>query len=711
LPTSPAPTSSKRAKPRGNCVHPSLSSGASISLPVIQGQPSADKHATAIRPSKSGKRRAIILGTVQALLILHVMSWAFGWFGDRTLTPIEPSESMEFSRQGIVNAGLIFFSLALLSTLILGRWFCGWGCHIVLLQDLCGWMMKKMGVRPKPFRSRLLIYVPLLLALYMFIWPALYRVAVAPALTWASTKWPTIMHPAPVVPWGLHVELTTAEFWRTFPGVMVAIPFLFVCGFAIVYFLGAKGFCTYGCPYGGFFAPLDKFAPGRIRVTDACEGCGHCTAVCTSNVRVHEEVREYGMVVDPGCMKCLDCVSVCPNEALYFGFGAPAVAKGEAKNQAPARKHDLTLKEEALCAIVFAITFFSTRGIYGVVPMLMAAGLAGCMTFIVWKAWRLWRDDNVTLHRFQLKLRGRMQRAGVVFMTLTLLAAAFVLHSGAVNAANKAAAWHDDRVEIMPEDVFIGRAQNVSAAIRSHAQAALRWYTVASSMRFGGIALSAAPQGQGTIDIRRAWLLSVLGRFDEAEALLRAAHARQPTQMTAAGLARVLRDAPDQSKRQEAAALYQRTLLEHPMYDQLLADYEPWALAVGLADKVVAVHSARLEAQPDNLQSLRSMTIILMQSGHLEDGLAFARRWIERAPDSSEAYRMQSLGLADSGKMDLAIGSMRKAADLAPNDPFPRSLLADLLQAIGMTAEAQVERAKAQEIAAGLQQSHGHQLP
>ena len=59
----------------------------------------------------------------------------------------------------------------------------------------------------------------------------------------------------------------------------------------------------------------------RIRVTDACAGCGHCTAVCTSNVRVHEEVRDYGMVVDSGCMKCLDCVSVCPNDALYYGAG------------------------------------------------------------------------------------------------------------------------------------------------------------------------------------------------------------------------------------------------------------------------------------------------------------------------------------------------------------------------------------------------------
>ncbi len=688
-----------------SCTHPSLQQRGPNSLPVLVEHSPVGR----IRKSRSGKRRAIVLASVQGLMIAHVVLWLlskkFGWFGGgRTTTPIEPSESMEFVKDGVINAGLIFFTIALLSTLILGRWFCGWGCHIVMLQDLCGWIMKKLGVRPKPFRSRFLIYVPLLLALYMFVWPAVYRwgVQLATHLGWLDARLPH---------WGLQEQLTTTEFWKTFPGVMVAIPFLGVCGFATVYFLGAKGFCTYGCPYGGFFAPLDKFATGRIRVTDACEGCGHCTAVCTSNVRVHEEVREYGMVVDPGCMKCLDCVSVCPNEALYFGFGKPAVAKGAPKNQAPARKYDLTVSEEILCAAVFAVTFFSTRGVYGAVPMLMAAGLAGCVTFIAWKAWRLLRDANVTLHRFQLKLRGSLRPAGWLFATLAVVTLALVLHSGVVNAANRAALWHDDRVTIAPEDVFIGRAQNVPEATVAHARSALRWYGVASNMRSGGMAFSAAPQGQDLIDIRRAWLLSVLGRFDEAEAVLRNAHAREANEDNIAALTRVLRDSPDQAKRQEAAALYERALLEHPTYDQMLIDFEPWALAVGLADSVVKVHRARLATEPDNLLSLRSMTIILMQSGHLDEGLTFARRWIDRAPDSAEAYRMQSLALADSGQMDLAIGSMRKAASLAPNDPFPRLLLADMLQAVGLTREAQAERTKAEETAARLQQAQPHQQP
>src|SRR5262245_43806330 len=146
------------------CTHPSLRSGGEVHLPVLADHSAHGK----IRPSKSGRRRAIVLATVQILLLAHIALWMlsrkYGWFGGKTITPIEPSESMQFTKNGMINAGLIFFSLALLSTLVLGRWFCGWGCHIVMLQDFCGWIMKKCGVRPRLFRSRFLMYVPLVLA-------------------------------------------------------------------------------------------------------------------------------------------------------------------------------------------------------------------------------------------------------------------------------------------------------------------------------------------------------------------------------------------------------------------------------------------------------------------------------------------------------------------------------------------------------------------
>lgn len=678
------------------CVHPSLRKGP-ISLPVVASDEVAEHAGSpAIRASRNGRRRAIVLAAVQGLIIAHLVLWLlsrrYGWFGGATISPIEPSESMEFSKHGVINAGLIFFSIALLSTLILGRWFCGWGCHIVMLQDLCGWIMKRLGVRPRPFRSRFLIYVPLLLALYMFIWPAVYRWGVLPVQSWLATKvsW---VSPAPHAPhWRVQSQVTTTEFWKTFPGVMVAIPFLFVCGFATVYFLGAKGFCTYGCPYGGFFAPLDKFAPGKIRVTDACEGCGHCTAVCTSNVRVHEEVREYGMVVDPGCMKCLDCVSVCPKEALYFGFGRPAVIKGAAINQPPQRKYDLTLREEFLFASVFALTFFCTRGVYGAVPMLMAAGLAGCVTFIAWKCWRMLRDPNVTLHRFQLKLRGRWLRAGWTYAAITTVIMALVVHSGAVKAANARAAWHDDRVSVPAELVFSEHPGAPTPDQRDHALRALRWYGWGSSIGAGGIGLLNLTQAE--IDVRRAWLHCVLGEFDQAEAILRQAQARDQTESTAAALTTFLRSRHDDRKAQEATELYESLLAAHPEYGFMLAEYEAWALPRGRVEQVMNVHRARLQRDPKNRPSLRSMSMLLLQNGRYDEGLAMSKRWVDADPRSAEAHRVRAIGLAAVGMDEPAIVEMRLAVKYAPpGDTINRGLLAQMLDALGRTQEAAEVRA------------------
>ena len=150
---------------------------------------------------------------------------------------------------GAVNAGFIFFTLAIAATLIFGRFVCGWGCHILALQDLCAWLLKKMGLKPRPFRSRLLVFVPLIGALYMFVWPTAARLIAAPK-------------DAPLFPQFTN-HLVTTEFWATFPPFAVAVPFLFICGFLTVYFLGSKGFCTYACPYGGFFSLADKVSPGQ----------------------------------------------------------------------------------------------------------------------------------------------------------------------------------------------------------------------------------------------------------------------------------------------------------------------------------------------------------------------------------------------------------------------------------------------------------------
>lgn len=350
-------------------------------LPVVAPAPA---------PRRPARWRAAVLIAVHGLFALHVAHWRLA---GETLSPVEPSEGMQLATRSVLNAGAVFFALALLSTVVLGRWFCGWGCHLVALQDGARALLLRAGITPRPLRSRALLVVPLLAFFYMFGWPFVER---------------ALADPGP----GARLALTTTRFWETFPGPAVALVTFVVCGGLAVLFLGSKGFCTYACPYGAAFGLLDRLAPWRIKVSDACNGCGQCTAVCSSNVLVHAEVRDHGAVVDPGCMKCLDCVSACPTGALSFGLARPAVLT-RPRRTPQARPAAFGWGTEVGFALAFAAAFLAWRGLLHLVPFLLALGLAGCLTFVGWQALRALSGDPAKLLVWPLRdEKRRLTRAG-----------------------------------------------------------------------------------------------------------------------------------------------------------------------------------------------------------------------------------------------------------------------------------------------------------
>src|SRR5690606_21924601 len=160
----------------------------------------------------------------------------------------------------------------------------------------------------------------------------------------------------------------TTDFTRNLPGPWIAGITFLVCGFLVVYLLGSRSFCTYVCPYGAVFGIADRFAPGKILLAGDCTACGICTASCQSRVRVHEEVLRYGKVVDPSCLKDLDCVAVCPTGGLRWGFTTPTVMTRARAPVRIRRPHTLAAGEEILAAAIFVSVFFMLRGLYGTVP-------------------------------------------------------------------------------------------------------------------------------------------------------------------------------------------------------------------------------------------------------------------------------------------------------------------------------------------------------
>src|SRR5882762_2931766 len=475
---------------KSGCVSREVKKQRSIQLPVLKNSPLQE---SGIRKSRTSRWRAAALTILTLLMIAHVIQWRMM---GTTISPIEPSETMYTLQQGAINAGFIFFALAILGTLIFGRFVCGWGCHILALQDFCAWLLKKVGLTPKPFRSRLLVYVPLIGALYMFVWPTAYR--------FFSSQ------PGPLIPQFTN-HLVTTNFWETFATVSVAIPFLFVCGFMTVYFLGQKGFCTYACPYGGFFGLADKISPGKIRVTDACNQCGHCTATCTSNVLVHAEVKQYGMVVDPGCMKCMDCISVCPNDALYFGFGKPTLVAP--KSDATKRNYSLTWPEEIVGAVVFLGSLVAVWDVYQLVPFLMALGCAAITTLLTLKAWRLIRAKELSFYRFNLKSSGRIRKAGWVFAAFAVVWIGLNAHSGWVRYHEYQGARAFQKIQI-PDELALAQANParwLRPADRENILAGKKHFQTASD--FGLFVNSEAVPKQ-------AWFEYLLGNADQSVQLL-----------------------------------------------------------------------------------------------------------------------------------------------------------------------------------------------
>lgn len=395
--------------------------------------PSAKAHEPRGVPKASTRTRwrALVLVLVHVVAALHVLHW---WKTGSSLSPVEPSEAYETLAYGAVNAGFVLLVLLILATLVVGRFFCGWACHVVAYQDLCASLLARVGLRPKPIRSRLLAFVPIFAAVDIFVLPALARWRGADPGAWSLT-WNT----------------TTESLWETFPGPTMALLTLAVDGFLIVWFFGSKGFCTYGCPYGALFGLADRAATGRIRVSDACEGCGHCTVTCTSNVAVHREVALHGMVVDPGCMRCMDCVSVCPKHALSFGFGAIPAGLPAPKRKRAARAYDFTWPEEIVLAVVFAGAVFAFRNLYGAVPFLLAVGLAVITALCAVVPLRLVREKQLSFQHLVLRREAGITRAGFACLTLMPLVLVFAGHSAAVQVERrKGAHWNETAAGLQP---------------------------------------------------------------------------------------------------------------------------------------------------------------------------------------------------------------------------------------------------------------------
>ncbi|GAB4322508.1 MAG: 4Fe-4S binding protein [Candidatus Zixiibacteriota bacterium] len=228
---------------------------------------------------------------VESFLPISGLMGLRDWFINGVLNNIHP-------------AATIMIGLAIVSSVLLKKSFCGWVCPVGFISEAVGaagrQVHKWKGKLPKfvdyPLRS-----VKYLL-LGFFVW-AIFRQMPPQALAAFINS-----------PYNKVADVKMLLFFTEIsPEALWTIIGLVVLGFVI------NGFwCRYLCPYGALTGLVSLLSPFKIRRTaSACIDCNKCNVACP----MHIPVMQLNQVRSDECNACLQCVDACPSAgALEFSL-------------------------------------------------------------------------------------------------------------------------------------------------------------------------------------------------------------------------------------------------------------------------------------------------------------------------------------------------------------------------------------------------------
>lgn len=219
-----------------------------------------------------------------------------------TLNYLSPYLIIEGTALGILNGSLILFSLLFVSSLFLGRAFCGWICPGAGLQEACFTVRDKRVTKGNWIKY--LIWVP----------------------------WVSLIVFLAIKSKGYH-EIN--PFYRTESGISVRDPQNYPIFYAVIglltilsFTVGRRSFCHHICwmaPFmiiGTKIRNLFRWPALRLKAEkEKCTACRRCSRECPMSLEVEEMVQKERMARNE-CILCGNCVDGCPNEVIKFSWKA-----------------------------------------------------------------------------------------------------------------------------------------------------------------------------------------------------------------------------------------------------------------------------------------------------------------------------------------------------------------------------------------------------
>jgi polyferredoxin len=218
---------------------------------------------------------------------------------------------------------------------IFGRLFCAWACPFGLFQDLLGyltsWVRKYEPTQDTNLNLRqigeFITGATILFSTFIGFNVALGERANIEASfdvfveqPWAVLSPSVFLFTAiPLLFWWGGFE--NFIIWEKFVLINVIFwlrLFIFIFAFILVIYV-PRGWCRWFCPVGIIMGHLGKNSLlGVGRNISKCTHCGLCEDVCPMGVRILSDPPEK--VRNPLCTNCLDCIAVCPEDAMEIKF-------------------------------------------------------------------------------------------------------------------------------------------------------------------------------------------------------------------------------------------------------------------------------------------------------------------------------------------------------------------------------------------------------
>lgn len=233
----------------------------------------------------------------RALLLISLLAFPI------TLYYFSPVLIVQSAFEGVINASFLVFAAMFLSSLFVGRLWCGWACPAGALQELAAPVNNRLVSRRIDW-IKWAIWLPWLAGIILFaVRAGGYRrvdpfYQLAGGVTLAQDFW--------------------AYIYYIVVGVFLLLALLFgrragchtICWMAPFMILGRK------------LRNLLPWPALRLRAApDKCRDCLTCTAGCPMSLPVHDMVTAGRMEHDE-CILCGTCVDNCSQSAIRFTFSA-----------------------------------------------------------------------------------------------------------------------------------------------------------------------------------------------------------------------------------------------------------------------------------------------------------------------------------------------------------------------------------------------------